>query len=413
MDSKRHMERPLGMRDYVMDDMAHRSRVEQQVLAEFAAWGYRQLETPVLEYTDTVLQGIHRGEEDQLLRLFDSSGRTLALRPEMTTPVARIVARELTGVPMPLRLCYSAKTYRERGTRTQDPLEVTQTGIELIGEQSPDADAEVLALMAHVLHNLGVHSFRLAVGHMGFVQAMLQNIPPIAQADLRNALVRKDLVAYDALLAGMHDTVDRRLLQSLQDMPRIRGGEDALHRAHALALTADAHAACAELQDLWEALRAYGIVDTVHVDYGLVLDHEYYTGIIMEGFAEPIGRSICSGGRYDRLLAQFGRPEVATGCVLHLERLMTVVPSEEMGRKPIEIYYIDRERNAAITFAQRLRGQGYSVMTSRMRNERDISARAPARRTLWIADTVYGDEWLTEAYETGEIEPRPTGVPSC
>lgn len=370
---RRYVERPTGMSDFVLDDMAHRKHVESTVIAEFERWGYRLLDTPLLEYADTVTKGALGGEEEQLYRLFDSSGRTLTLRPEMTTPVARIVASALSDQPLPLRLCYCAKTYREKGLRARDAAEVTQTGVELIGDGTPDADAEVIALMVSSLRKLGLQEFRLAVGHMGYMHAMLRSVPESHRDLLRSALVEKDLVAYELALQSVGQELDSETYAALLQAPRIRGGEEAIASAQTSALRAEARQACAELADLWAALAAHQVLEYIHLDLGLYLNHEYYTGVVIEGYADSLGQPICFGGRYDQLLGAFGRAMPATGCVLHVERLESIVPFVGEERPLVILAYNQDVRSHALQFASDLRSRGYLVTASKATEATDAT----------------------------------------
>lgn len=360
---RQYWERPPGTNDFVLEDMAHRMRIQTQLLTEFARWGYALAETPMLEYAETFTQGIHQGEEERLFRMFDAGGRTLALRPEMTAPVARLAASSLADEPLPLRVGYWAKTYREQGGRVHDRAEVTQAGVECIGGEAVDADAEVIALIAGSLHRLGVQGFRIALGHTGYVQALVRGLPDESRIALRHALIDKDLVAYERLLQSVGWlSPDSAALAAL---PSVRGGRAEIARARELAAgNAAAQAACAELEETWLALAAHGVAEDIHIDLGLYLHHEYYTGIVVEGYADALGQPICFGGRYDNLLSQFGRPAPATGCVLHVERLMAIVPVLLESETRIFVTYEAERRLDALFCATRLRAAGYVVVAT-------------------------------------------------
>lgn len=358
------LERPTGVRDHLPLEAAHKHRLEQDVLAEFGAWGYLPIETPMLEYVETFARGLMRGDEAKLLRLFDCDGRTLALRPEMTTPVARLAATALAAEALPLRLCYVAKTYKTDGIRNSTRAEITQAGFELIGDRSPDADAEVIALTASALTRMGAKDFRLAVGHMGYVQALLEGLSPQVQAELRFALLSKDLVRYDRILDRHLAELPSQVAVSLRQLPRMRGGEEVLAQIRANAHNEAANQACVELEDYYAALSAHEMADLVRFDLGLYLDHEYYTGMVVEGYAAGLGYPICFGGRYDALLGQFGRPAPATGCVLHMERLMVAIEPSPPADTVVSIRYEKPQRAAAFNFARHLRTLGHAVTTN-------------------------------------------------
>lgn len=353
------------MNDFVMEDMTHRRFIEAELMDEFDRFGFLPVETPVVEYAATFTLGIHQDEEEQLYRMFDSTGRTLALRPEMTASIARLAATTLADNPLPLRLCYWAKTYRAEGGRVHDRAEVTQAGIELLGVRGVEADAEVIAVIVSSLRRLGLREFRLAIGHSGYVRSMLQSLPDDLRHDLRLALIGKDLVAYERSLTSRRGAVGEADLAKLAALPRVRGGRESIAAARRAALHDGARAACDELEGLWDTLTEHGVAEFVRLDMGLYLHHEYYTGVVVEGYADLVGHPICFGGRYDRLLGQFGRPAPATGCVLHVERLLSIVQPRATPTRAVRVRmrYDASARHAAYGFARYLRRLGYSVAT--------------------------------------------------
>ncbi len=366
------IERPIGTRDYAGCEMTRKRDIEDRLIREFELWGYQSVETPLFEYAETFARGLHRDEDERLLRLFDREGRTIALRPEMTTPVARVAATLLASETLPLRLCYCAKTYNGRGGRVQGSVEVTQAGVELIGDSGPDADAEIIALMVGSLRETGLTEFRFALGHMGFVQALFSVLPPELRTRLRHALIAKDLVAYDAILASETQSAPAGWLEALRVMPRIRGGVDAIEQARSIAFVEAAQQACDEWQDLLAALSEHEVADVVHLDLGLCLDHEYYTGITIEGYADALGQPIAYGGRYDALLAQFGRQAAATGCVVHVERVLAALDESGCGVPVDRLYYGAGTRPVALAVGRELRRLGHRVAVAGITLEQGV-----------------------------------------
>lgn len=360
-----YFERPQGTKDYLPGDYERKKNLEMSINRVFSEWGYDLLETPLLEYEETIRQGIHKGEEEQLYRMFDNSGRTLTLRPEMTTPVARVATTLLSDQPLPLHLAYLEKTYRRVAAWGNDSSEVTQAGVELLGDASPDADAEVLAIMASALHAVGARHFRLAVGHMGYVGALLSDLPTEAQHLLRQALLRKDAVSYEQTLQNYQQQLPPEIHKALVALPRLRGGKEAIVKAREYAVQPQAQKACDDLEQLTEVLEAHGLASAVQFDIAQYLEHDYYTGILFEGYVESMGLPVCFGGRYDHLLEQFGRPVPATGGVLHLERLLSIVDDPLPAKKRFLLLTEKQDRSLAYAFAQYLRKQGVAVRVNR------------------------------------------------
>ncbi len=360
--SSLYFERPHGTRDYIMRELEAKHQIESVIRQVFNAWGYDWIATPLLEYEETVRQGLHKEEEEQLYRLFDAAGRTIVLRPEMTTPVARVVATLLAGAPEPLHLAYMERTLRRAPIRSNESSEVTQAGVELLGDRTPDADAEVVGVMISVLQAVGVRSFRVAVGHTGYVGALLQGLPNPVQQDLRRALLRKDAVRYEQLLDQHKDMLSAVELEGLLSLPRIRGGKEAIVEAKKYASRPEALAACRDLEVFYDALMAMEMAEAVQFDLGLYLEHDYYTGILFEGYVPTLGLPICFGGRYDNLLERFGRAMPATGGVLHVERLLSVIDHTHTAARRFELWVEDeQDRPLAYAFAQYLRQLGFAV----------------------------------------------------
>ena len=396
--SSLYFERPHGTKDYLMLDYEIRNQLEMMIHQVFSAWGYDLLSTPLLEFEDTIRQGLHKEEEEQLYRMFDATGRTLVLRPEMTTPVARVVATLLSGEPFPLHLAYIEKTFRRVPARSNEQSEVTQAGIELLGDASPDADAEVLAVMASVLQAVGVGHFRLAVGHTGYVGALLQDLPEATQQALRQSLLKKDAVGYEQLLQLQQDRLTAEEHEALIAMPRIRGGIEAIHEARRYAISPGARKACDDLEALMEALEAHGLAEVVQFDFGLYLEHEYYTGILFEGYVQSLGLSVCFGGRYDHLLDRFGRPTPATGGVLHVERLLQVIEGNRHAHQRYHLLTERGDRSTAYAFAQFLRQQGVAVRVSRQ--TKVMPAKEPHVGWFLAGDLHSHSEELLKYYRT-------------
>ncbi|KYP80174.1 ATP phosphoribosyltransferase regulatory subunit [Ferroacidibacillus organovorans] len=359
----RAWERPVGTRDFFGDAMRQRNQIIHAIRNTAKTFDYDEIETPMLEYSQTFQFGLLRDDEERLFRTFDPAGHTLALRPEMTTPVARVAATLLAREPLPLRLMYAAKTYQTPTLRAKQTIEVTQAGFECIGDEGLEADAEVIALAVRSLQALGIQTFRIAIGHTGYVQTWFEKIPETLARGLRQAMLEKDWVQYETELKPYQSAT---WYDAVRSLPRVRGTRTALLQARSAATDPAGRACCDELLTLFDLLDLYGVLEYVHVDLGLVLDHDYYTGPVFEGYAEHLGQPICVGGRYDNLLGCFDRPLPATGCALFVERLMRVVAEPQEEEERIVVRYVEKGRMSALSFAEWLRRKGSIVRTERM-----------------------------------------------
>jgi ATP phosphoribosyltransferase regulatory subunit len=268
---------------------------------------------------------------------------------------------------LPLRLSYNASIFRQQEFVAGRDAEFTQAGVELIGDASPDADAELIALAVTTLRALGLRDFRLALGQVGFVNGVLaEHVKDGDLADrMRFTLAEKNHVGFEDLVTQVEDAKARRILLQI---PQLRGGLEVLQQARGLADNRIARQALDNLEEIWRILVLYGVDSWVQIDLGLVLGLNYYTGAVFEGYAPQIGFPLCGGGRYDDLLEKFGRPLPATGFMIGIERVWEVLArtGERTEEKRYLIGYYPGDRQHALAFAAYLRGKGCKVATQRI-----------------------------------------------
>ncbi|CAM3771898.1 ATP phosphoribosyltransferase regulatory subunit [Cohnella lubricantis] len=364
MSKPKVFEKPIGVRDYLPNAVAKLRRIEQNVLDCMRRWGYEQIITPTMEYYDTV--GVASSTSDQkLFKLLDPRGTTIVLRSEMTSPIARVAASLLKERPFPLRLSYHAGVFRAFEDEAGRDAEFFQTGVELIGDSSSEADAEVIALAIASLRAAGVPAFKVAVGHVGFLNGLFQEALPgrtEEQEALKECLLQRDHVGYRQTLSRL--SLDDQVRSELEGILRLRGGAEVCEQALGLSASREAQAAIRQLCEVWDVLGAYGVQEHVLIDLTMIGDFSYYTGINFEGYASHLGFPVCSGGRYDNLLSQFGRPAAATGFALKTTRILEVAEDDtpaEGGRTLI--VYTHEQRREALQEAERLRAEGLLVVT--------------------------------------------------
>ncbi|OKP99198.1 ATP phosphoribosyltransferase regulatory subunit [Paenibacillus sp. P46E] len=364
MSKPKGFEKPAGVRDYLPRAVAKLRKIENDVLYCMSRWGYRQMITPTLEYYDTV--GVASSTSDQkLYKLLNNRGQALVLRSEMTAPVARVVSSLLKDEPLPLRLSYHANVFRAIEEEAGREAEFFQTGVELVGDDSPEADAEVVALAISSLQAAGVKSFKIAMGHVGFLDGLFQEAVaglPEAQEELKNHLLNRDYVAFRETLRQLELTDAQK--NELDGLLRLRGGKEICSQALELSSHPLARTSIEHLCKVWEVLVSYGVSQHVLIDLTMIGDFSYYTGMTFEGYASELGFPVCSGGRYDNLLQQFGRPTPSTGFSLKTNRILdgvSGVPEEE--ELPVLIQYDASRRKEGLEEAARLRAEGHVVVT--------------------------------------------------
>lgn len=367
-------EKPLGMRDILPESLAKQRHLERALRQCIERWGYEEISTPSLEYYDTV-GSASATLTDRMFRLLDKQGHTVVLRPDMTAPIARVVSSLYKDVPLPLRLFYQANVFRAQEKEAGRNAEFFQTGIELIGDASVDADAEAIALAVFCLRAAGVETFRIAIGHVDFVDGLLEEWieDEAIRNQFRQYLVERDFVGFRQLLATLNLAAEAK--ERLEALLRLRGGKGKIDEARSLTENCKARQAVETIASLWEALEAYGVTDDLLLDFNLIINLNYYTGVVFEGYAADLGSPLLGGGRYDHLLAQFGRPAQATGFAIKMDRLLLVTPVlESAPAARILLCYTEDQRIEALAEAQLLRQDGLVVVTRLVKNQAEAAA---------------------------------------
>jgi ATP phosphoribosyltransferase regulatory subunit len=319
---------PAGTRDLLPGEAKRRREMEARMVKVFAQRDYQEVVTPVLEYFDTLT--IDLGEEigGELFRLLDRDGRLLVLRPDMTTPIARLVSTRFRNQPLPLRLFYVANVFRYESPQAGRLREFGQAGVELIGLASPEADAEVISLAVEALQLAGLKDFQICLGETQVINGILEdtNLPETVVRTLKGAMTRKDLVGLENLL--VQNQVSKQKQEMVLAISNLYGGPEVLKEASKLTSNERALQALAYLGKVWTCLVGLGVDRFVRLDLGLLRGFEYYTGIVFEGYTADLGFPLCGGGRYDNLLGKFDYPCPATGFALGLERLLLALDGQ-------------------------------------------------------------------------------------
>lgn len=363
MSKPKVFEKPSGVKDYLPEAVSRLRAIELNVLACMRSWGYRQIMTPTLEYYDTV--GLASSTSDEkLFKLLDKRGTTLVLRSEMTAPIARVVASLLKDEPLPLRLSHHSNVFRAIEEEAGREAEFFQTGVELVGDGSAEADGEVVALAIACLKAAGVRDFKIALGHIGFLNGLLEaglSGRAEEQQALKECLLQRDYVGYRHVLRSID--ADAQIKAELEAILRLRGGKEICRDAERVARSSTARDSLRHLCEVWDVLTAYGVDEHIVIDLTMFGNFSYYTGLIFEGYAAALGFPVCSGGRYDRLLATFGRPAPATGFALATDRIMQVAEDLVQERPHRVLVLYDRKHRAqAVQAAMELRSRpGYEV----------------------------------------------------
>lgn len=327
---------PQGSRDYLFEECDDRRKVEHELSVLFKENNYRKVITPAIEYFDVFKSDNVGIESEMMFKMSDSKGRTTVLRPDNTMPIARMVATRLHDEELPVRLYYSQPVFVRAKDLAGRPSEIAQSGVELIGDGSFDADIEIVKMAVESLKRSNLNSFKLEIGNAAFFNVVLgkMDIPQSVRADVVNYIESKNYAALGDLLDKIGDTAETRVIRRL---PRLFGDASVIDEAKKLYSDSAFQQALLYLQTVYNKLCDEGLKDYIILDLGLVNRSNYYTGIIFHGYAEGSGISVLSGGRYDNLLGEFGMPAPAIGFAVEVSALCEAMREVINVERPIRI----------------------------------------------------------------------------
>ena len=312
---------PAGFRDMLSEEARVREELTRSVQLCFAERGYEPIETPTLEVMDVMQAGGRMPAAP--FKFFDSQGDLLAMRPDVTLQVARMCATRLKGLPGPFRFRYTQRVFREAESGMQAVArELTQMGIEYIGEDGPAADAEMVGLFAEALRTCGIVGFKLAIGTVGVLRALLEQSG--AAVDWKEGVLQayhaSNFVDLDMLCAD--GSVDAAYAAAIRALPRIRGEKDAIDEVRSLVSPLGCVDGLDAFEKTYDLLVQAGLENSIVVDFSIMSSFDYYTGIVVEAYAPGLGSPLGSGGRYDNMLAAYGQSRPAAGFAFSLEQAM-------------------------------------------------------------------------------------------
>ncbi len=317
---------PPGTRDVLPDEMRELRRLNLTLIELFEARGYGEVATPAIEYDEVLSRGDGRATGSGY-RFFDASGDLLALRAEMTVPIARLVATRYASAEEPVRLCYLANAFRAVRPQRGQMREFTQAGVELIGVPAPRGTAEVIEVLEAALDAAGLDRAVIGLGDSDLFRQLLAELEVEGEAreSILKRLAMHDLVGLEAELSAV---VDDDHCATCVALSQLRGGREVLDEARALGSEA-VERAIARIGETYEELERRGAADRVRIDLGLLRDLGYYSGAILEVYDPALGHVLGGGGRYDDLLRRFGLDRPAAGFALYMERVHIAQMEEE------------------------------------------------------------------------------------
>lgn len=357
---------PEGVRDIYNADCADKLFIQEKIHSLVKSYGYHDVEGPSFEFFDIFNKERGSIASKEMYKFFDKEGNTLVLRPDMTPQIARIAAKYYENEEAPVKLCYQGKKFINGSSYQGRLKETTQLGAELIGDKSIDSDAEVIVMLVKSLLAAGLTEFQVEVGHINYFRGLVKQagLDESVEDDFLEMIQNKNYFGLEELISRYH--IEPSIGEVFLRLPQMFGSVEILQRAKELTNNATARDALAHLQELHEILKLYGVERYVTYDLGMVNKLRYYTGVMFQAFTYGTGEFIAGGGRYDKLIAQFGKSKPSIGFSITVDYLMIALSRQKIktggGKKQsFLVLFTARNRNAAIRLSDLYRTKKVNV----------------------------------------------------
>ncbi len=358
---------PTGVNDILPAECEKKRITEETILEVFRTYGYREVQVPTFEYYDCYVGEDGSFSQDKMFRFFDEKGSLLALRPDFTNSIARMAATKVND-DFVQRYMYNGNVYRLERDHNASQREFTQSGIELIGSYSPKADAEVIVTAIKAMLAMGIKQLDVEVGQVAFFNGLAEHsgLCEREMSLLRERIDAKDCVGIQEITDKLDMSEDIKSL--LIELPYMFGGREVIERAMVDGLNAKSKAALENLMAIYDYIADYGLEEYISIDLGMLQSIDYYTGSIFKGYTGGIGFPVFAGGRYDKMMQNFGVPKGAVGVAIGIDRLLSVIDGEytdegalvfaEKGADKKALDVMERLQNDGIYYSQMYIGDG-------------------------------------------------------
>ncbi len=313
---------PEGTRDRLFAECQERRQVQARLTRLFRQRGFLEVSTPETEFYDLFALSGSAIPQERMIKVGDPSGKFCVMRPDSTTPIARVAATKLKAVALPQRLYYDQTVYRSNPAHNGGSREIPQCGVELIGAGGRKADVEIIATAVDALRSCGAPKFHVELGHAGYFRELASRLEleDAAVEEIRSLIEGKNFAALKAFLEPYRGNP---ACAALEQLSRLFGGVEVLGQAEKLAGKTPA---VDYLSALYDELSAAGYGTYIRFDLGMVHQIDYYTGVVFRGYVEGAGDAVLSGGRYDNLVGVFGREAQATGFAVDVDAVARTLP---------------------------------------------------------------------------------------
>lgn len=348
---------PEGTRDLIYKEAKLYDKISSDFAKIYEAAGFSLISTPAVENYDLFCEVNRSLSQESIYKLTDNSGRLLVIRPDNTTPIARVVATKLKNAPLPQKLYYNQNIYRINSENSGMRNEILQSGIELVGAGGIKSDLLSIVTALEILKSIGL-DFKLEIGHVGYFNALIAEMELSEEEamSVRAFVEAKNFVSLNMFHKKLQSDTIRRL-------PLLYGGEDVFDEAEKLAKgNSDALAALSYVKTLYDTLKGAGYEKYIMVDMSMVHKFDYYTGTVIRGYIDRAGEPVLKGGRYDKLLEKFDYDVPATGFGINVCAVAdALIKSERMAELKAAdaiIHYSPETMGAAIELMNSYRESG-------------------------------------------------------
>ncbi|MBU5269723.1 ATP phosphoribosyltransferase regulatory subunit [Clostridium sporogenes] len=375
---------PEGTRDILLEECEDIVYMENLLREIYIKRGFVEIKSPTLEFYDVFVNESSILPQEKMYKLFDNLGRILVLRPDMTTPIARIASTKLKEIPHPLKLFYNANVYRLNEDLNGRHNEIMQSGVEIIGANGLKADVEVIVTGIEALKGIGLEDFKIEIGEANFVQNVINEIEvdKNIKKELCKYIGNKNFTAIEEFIEDNKNTLKKDIIYKLRELPKLFGSIEILKLAKSLTTNNKALKALNNLEELYEVLKQLGYEKYLSLDLSMFQNLNYYTGTIFRAYVHTVGDSILSGGRYDNLTKNFGGDKAATGFAIDLYSAIKALKNKEIiyenKIEKVLIYYKD-DFKKAYKYGEELRKKGAIVELSLIYDEKEAETYAKTK----------------------------------
>jgi len=374
---KQLLHTPEGVRDIYGEEYTNKIVVQDLFHNKVKSYGFMDIQTPTFEFFEVFSKEVGTTSSKELYKFFDKEGNTLVLRPDFTPSIARCATKYFME-EMPIRLCYVGNTFTNTSNLQGRLKEVTQMGAELIGDDTVEADGEMISLVIESLLSSGLKEFQISIGQTEFFKGLCEvaGLDEETELELKELISNKNFFGAEDLLSK--SGIDKEQSSIILKVTDMFGSIEDLKKVKTLVSNEKSMNAITRLERLYEVLCLYKKEGYISFDLGMLSKYNYYTGVIFKAYTYGVGDAIVNGGRYDKLLQCFGKGAPAIGFMAVMDDLMAALSRQKIqipkSPKNTLIIYQTKYFKEALTLATTLRQQGEKIELVMWQTDRDLSS---------------------------------------